>query len=131
MIKVDINTLMAVKPVLQELANTKMPAKKSFQVLRTLKAVDAEYASIEEVQRNMIMNYGKKDDQGEFVLNEEGTGYLIAEEHRAAFAKEMNELATSEIELDCAKLDIEFFDGMDLTPNQLMAIEPFIDTEEE
>lgn len=131
MIKVDINTLMAVKPVLQELANTKMPAKKSFQVLRTLKAVDAEYASIEEVQRNMIMNYGKKDDQGEFVLNEEGTGYLIAEEHQAAFMKEMNELLTSEIELDCAKLSMDLFDTMDLSPNQLMIIESFIEMDEE
>lgn len=130
MIKVNINTLMSVKSVLQELANTKMPAKQSFKILRTLKAVDAEYASIEEVQRNMITNYGKKDENGEYVLDPEGRGYLIAEEHQEEFSKEMGELLTTEVELECEKIDMAMFDNMDLSPNQLLAIEPFVEMDE-
>lgn len=130
MIKVNINTLMSVKSVLQELANTKMPAKKSFQILRTLKIIDAEYASIEEIQQNMLINYGKRDETGNFILNEMGTGYLIDDKNNEVFTKEMKEFLASEIELDCAKITVDFFDGIDLTPNQLLAIEPFIEINE-
>lgn len=130
MIKVTINTLITIKPILQELANTKMPAKKSFQILRMLKTVDTEYASIEEVQQNMLINYGKRDETGNFILNETGTGYLIDDKNNEVFAKEMKEFLTSEIELDCMKITADFFDGIDLTPNQLLAIEPFIEINE-
>lgn len=130
MIKTNVNILMTVKPILQELANTKMPAKQSFKILRTLKAVDAEYASIEEVQRNMIVNYGKKDENGEFMLDPEGRGYLIADEHQNKFAEEMNDLLFTEVELECDKISMDLFDNMNLSPNQLLAIEPFIEIED-
>lgn len=107
-----------------------MPAKQSFKILRTLKAVDAEYASIEEVQRNMITNYGKKDENGEFMLDSEGRGYLIAEEHQNKFAEEMSELLFTEVELECDKISMDLFDNMNLSPNQLLAIEPFIEIED-
>lgn len=129
MIKININTLLSIKPILQELANMKMPAKQSFKVLRTLKAVDAEYSSIEEVQRNMVVNYGKKNNNGEYILDVENQGYTIAEEYKTAFAKEMNDLLTTEVELDCDKIDINLFEKINLSPNQLLAIEPFIDIE--
>ena len=130
MIKTNVNILMTVKPILQELANTKMPAKQSFKILRTLKAVDAEYASIEEVQRNMIVSYGKKDENGEFMLDPEGRGYLIAEEHQNKFTEEMNDLLFTEVELECDKISMDLFDNMNLSPNQLLAIEPFIEIED-
>lgn len=131
MIKVNINTLMSIKPILQELANIKMPAKQSFKILRTLKAVDAEYASIEEIQRNMVANYGKKDENGEFMLDPENRGYLIADEHQNQVAKELEELMASEIELDCDKINMNVFDNINLSPSQLLAIEPFIEINEE
>lgn len=131
MIKVNINTLMSIKPILQELANIKMPAKQSFKILRTLKAVDAEYASIEEIQRNMVTNYGKKDENGEFMLDPENRGYLIAEEYQDKVAKELEELMVSEIELDCDKINMNMFDNINLSPSQLLAIEPFIEINEE
>lgn len=131
MIKVNINTLMSIKPILQELANIKMPAKQSFKILRTLKAVDAEYTSIEEIQRNMVINYGKKDENGEFMLDSENRGYLIADEYQDKVAKEVEELMASEIELDCDKINMNVFDNINLSPSQLLAIEPFIEINEE
>ena len=131
MIKVNINTLMSIKPILQELANVRMPAKQSFKILRTLKAVNAEYASIEEIQRNMVTNYGKKDENGEFILDSKNRGYLIADEYQDKVAKELEELMASEVELDCDKININIFDNISLSPSQLLAIEPFIETNEE
>ena len=127
MIKVNINTLIIIKPILQELANIKMPAKQSFKILHILKAADAEYAFIEKVQQKMILDYGKKDSNGDPILNLENHSYIIAEEHYATFEKEMSELLATEIELDCGKIDIELLDNINLSPNQLLAIEPFIE----
>lgn len=131
MIKVNINTLMSIKPILQELANIRMPAKQSFKILRILKAVDAEYASIEEIQRNIVINYGKKDENDEFMLDSENQGYLIADEYQDKVAKELEELMASEIELDCDKINMNVLDNISLSPSQLLAIEPFIEINEE
>ena len=126
MITIKIGSLIAAKPVLQELANTKMTAKQSFQVLRILKIIDVEYANIEQAQKKLFENHAQRDENGNLVLNEDGTGYIVPNENRMAFMKEMDEFTSGEINLECEQFAMELLDNMILTPNQLMAIESFI-----
>ena len=126
MIEVSVNTLIAIKPVLQQLANIEMPAKESFKILRTLKNIDKEYETIEATQRKMLEAYGEKDENGNYVPNEMG-GLKIKEDCGEAVAKEMNELLATRVNLDCNKISIELLDKMNLTPMQLMQMEEFIE----
>jgi hypothetical protein len=73
MITTNISTLLTIKPVLQHLAQTDMPARESFKTLRILKVIDKEFENIEIVQRNLFNTYGEKDEEDQLVINEDGT----------------------------------------------------------
>ena len=126
MIDVSVSTLIAIKPVLQQLANVEMPAKESFKVLRTLKCIDKEYEVIETTQRKMLEAYGEKDENGNYIPSEMG-GLKIKAECNTEFTKEMNELLGTKVSLECSKISIDLLDKMNLSPMQLMQMEEFIE----
>ena len=79
MITTTIESLLTIKPVLQKLANTSMPAREAFSILKMLKLIDKEYESIEAVQRKMLDTYGAKNEDGTFTTDEKGN-YIIKKE---------------------------------------------------
>ena len=126
MINTNISTLLTIKPVLQNLAQTDMPARESFKTLRILKVIDKEFENIETVQRNLFNTYGEKDEEGQLVINEDGT-VKIKEEMIDKFNKEMFDFLNTELSLDIQKLKIEAFDNMPISPLLLMKMEDFIE----
>ena len=125
MIEVSVSTLIAIKPILLQLANIEMPAKESFKILRTLKCIDKEYELIETTQRKMLDAYGEKDEAGNFIPVE--GGLKIKADCSEAFSNEMNDLMNTKINLECEKININLLDKMNLTPIQLMRMEEFIE----
>lgn len=126
MITTTIESLLAVKPVLQKLANTSMPAREAFKILKTLKLVDKEYESIETVQRQMLDKYGAKDEEGTFSTDEKGN-FIIKPAMINEYVAEMQNFFNEKVELDCSKLSFEMFDSIELTPAQMVTIEDFIE----
>lgn len=126
MITTTIESLLSIKPILQKLANTSMPAREAFNVLKTLKLVDKEYESIETVQRQMLEKYGARNDDGNFSTDEKGN-FIIKSELINEYVKEMQTFFDNKIELNCAKLNFSMLDSIELTPAQMIAIEDFIE----
>lgn len=126
MITTNISTLLTIKPVLQHLAQTDMPARESFKTLRILKVIDKEFENIEIVQRNLFNTYGEKDEEDQLVINEDGT-VKIKEEMLDKFNEEMFDFLNTELSLDIQKLKIEAFDNMPISPLLLMKMEDFIE----
>ena len=126
MITTTVGSLIAIKPVLQQLANLEMPAKESFAILRMLKVIDKEYESIESTQRKMLELYGDKDENGNYKSDGHG-GALIRKESAEEFATQMGDFLKMEMELECGKLKLDMLDKLQLTPNQLLKMEEFIE----
>ena len=126
MIETTVASLITIKPVLQQLANTEMPARESFKILRMLKNIDKEYEVIESTQRKMLEAYGEKDENGNYIPDEHG-GLKIKMDCMTVFTEEMNSLLATKVELDCNKLSLDLLDKMYLTPNQLLKMEDFIE----
>ena len=126
MIETTISALITIKPVLQQLANTEMPARDSFTVLRLLKVIDKEYEIIETTQRKMLEAYGARDEAGNFIPDNRG-GVTIKSENIQIFTKEMEELLKTKVNLEVTPLKLELLDKLKLTPNQLLKMEDFIE----
>lgn len=126
MITTTIESLLTIKPVLQKLANTSMPAREAFSILKMLKLVDKEYESIEVVQRKMLDTYGAKNEDGTFTTDEKGN-YIIKKEGIEDYVAEMQAFLGEKIELNCSKIKFSMLEKIDLTPAQMILIEDFID----
>lgn len=126
MIETTVASLIALKPILQQVANTEMPARESFKILRMLKNIDREYEIIEATQRKMLDTYCEKDENGNYALDE-NSNFLIKQECIAAFNEEMNSLLITKISLDNDKLNLNLLEKINLTPNQLLKLEDFIE----
>lgn len=126
MITTTIESLLTIKPVLQKLANTSMPAREAFSILKMLKLIDKEYESIEVVQRKMLDTYGAKNEDGTFATDEKGN-YIIKKESIEDYVTEMQAFLEEKIELNCSKINFSMLEKIDLTPAQMILIEDFID----
>lgn len=126
MITTTIESLLTIKPVLQKLANTSMPAREAFSILKMLKLVDKEYESIEVVQRKMLDTYGAKNEDGTFSIDEKGN-YIIKKEGIEDYIAEMQAFLGEKVELNCSKINFSMLEKIDLTPAQMILIEDFID----
>ena len=126
MITTTIESLLTIKPVLQKLANTSMPAREAFSILKMLKLVDKEYESIEVVQRKMLDTYSAKNEDGTFSIDEKGN-YIIKKEGIEDYIAEMQAFLGEKVELNCSKINFSMLEKIDLTPAQMILIEDFID----
>lgn len=126
MIETTVSSLITIKPVLQQLANTEMPARDSFTVLRLLKIIDKEYETIEATQRKMLETHGERDESGNFMPDGYG-GVIIKSDSTKAFADEMDQLLKTKVALEATPLKLEMLDKLKLTPNQLLKMEEFVE----
>ena len=126
MIETTVAALITIKPVLQQLANTELPARDSFAVLRMLKVIDKEYETIEATQRKMVEAYGDRDEFGNYKFDSRG-GVMIKEESAQTFAAEMEQLLNTSVNLEINPLKIDVLDKLQLTPTQLLKMEEFIE----
>lgn len=126
MITTTIDSLLTIKPILQKLANTSMPAREAFSILKMLKLVDKEYESIEVVQRKMLDTYGAKNEDGTFTTDEKGN-YIIKKEGIEDYVAEMQAFLGEKVELNCSRINFSMLEKIDLTPAQMMMIEDFVE----
>ena len=125
-ITTTIDSLLTIKPILQKLANTSMPAREAFSILKMLKLVDKEYESIEVVQRKMLDTYGAKNEDGTFTTDEKGN-YIIKKDGIEDYVAEMQAFLGTEVELNCAKVNIDLLDKVEVSPAQMIMMEDFIE----
>lgn len=125
MIDTTIGTLIGGKALLQNLANTSMPVRESLKVLKTLKAVENEFDTIEKAQRKLLEVYGERNEAGGFIPDQNGNVRIIAGKEQE-FAQEMKELLDAKIELNCEKIPMNILERISASPSQLMKIEDFI-----
>lgn len=130
MIKVTITDILNGTEILQKLSSTGLKAKLAWQVSRLLKAVDTEVQEFNTTRMELIKKYGEKDGQGELITDEKGNCKIITD-NIDQFTSELNELVASEIEINANKLKMDDLENIDFTPSEMIALEPFIDMEEE
>ena len=126
MIKMTITEILNVVPVLQEMSNKSFPGATSFKIARLIKACEIELQTFEESRRKIIEEYGEKDEKGELKIFD-NQQIKVKEEYREKCAVSLNELLNTEIELNVSKIPVNSLEQIDITPNELIKMEAFIE----
>lgn len=104
---------------LNKLSEMLLPAKESFKVVKLLIEIDPHINNFNLQRNKLLAKYGNTEDDETFV---------IREEDREAFLKEINELKNIEIEIEYEKIKIS--KGLTVKASDLINILDFIKIEE-
>ena len=105
----------------------KLSFKVSYRIALLANEVQKHIDFYQESFRSLLMEYSKKDEQGNPIPTEDGQGVLLSEETmQEAYAK-LNELRELDVELPDTKFSLEDFDSIEISPEEMMLIMPFIE----
>ena len=104
----------------------KLPFKTSYKLTLLAQEIEKHINYYQEQFRDLLQEYGMKDEQGNLVPTEDGQGVkLIQETMNEAYTK-LAELRELDVELPDAKFSPDDFDGVELSPEEMLVIMPFI-----
>lgn len=126
MISVKLLDIIDAVPVLRKLAESTFSGAIAFKIARLVKACEVELQTFEESRRKIIEEYGEKDEKGELKIFE-NQQIRVKEEYREKCAVSLNELLNTEVELNANKIPVDSLEQIDITPNELIKIEAFIE----
>lgn len=119
--KLTNNEIYSVANLLAELNinNIKMPVKIGFFLQKNTQVIMASAQEIEVARTSIIQSLGE--------INAEGTHYIVPPEKMAEAQKELNDLMALEQELNIHIFSLDDFEGIELTYQQLAAIQFMIE----
>lgn len=124
-----LKKLIQVKGIFVPFIRTKLPAKLSYKILKFIRAVEFEEKFLNDKLKEIIGEYGKKDENGKFVLDKDGN-IVIQEDKVDACNKAVEELDELEVNAPEIKFDLAELDSLTLSVVDIAIIEDFINKEE-
>jgi len=108
----------------------KMSVKTAYKFSKLFAQVTKETTFFDENINRLVQTYGKRDENGDFVLLEDKSGVVIDESRYAECMKEMQELNNLEVELDFnGKFTLDELEALELSYAEFEQLMPFIEEE--
>lgn len=126
MIKITMNELLNVIPVLRELSTKSFKGATTFKIARLIRELDKETILFEESRHKLAEKYGARKEDGSLDVMEDGT-IKIQEDKIQECNEEMTILLTTEIEINAEKISVEAFNDIEISPSQAIIIDALID----
>lgn len=109
-----------------KLKSQKLPFKTSYRLTLLSQEVQKHVDFYQEKFRELIMEYSKKDEEGNPVPLEDGQGVLLKEETVGEAYEKLAELRELDVELPDTKFSVDDFGNIELSPEEMVVIMPFI-----
>ena len=104
----------------------KLPFKTSYRLTMLAQEIEKHIVYYQEQFRNLLNEYGQKDDNGNLIPTSDGQGIRLIEDKMEEAYTKISELRTLEIELPDYTFSADDFDNIELSPEEMIAIMPFI-----
>ena len=111
----------------EKVKSQKLPFKTSYRLTLLTQEIQKHIDFYQEKFRELITEYSKKDENGNPLPNEDGTGIMLKEATMNEAYTKLNELRELEVELPDTKFSPEDFGTIELTPMEMNTILPFIE----
>ena len=111
----------------EKVKSQKLPFKTSYRVALLVNEVQKHIDFYQESFRNLLMEYSKKDEEGNPVPTEDGQGVLLKEETMGEAYEKLAELRELDVELPDTKFSVDDFGSIELSPEEMVIIMPFIE----
>lgn len=106
--------------------NQKLTMKTAYKLAQLARAIESESTFYRETLSKIIDQYGQKNEQGELIPTEDGTGVKLMAGKEEECYKAVFELQNVDIDLPDIQFDIEEFANIELTVTEMGAILPFL-----
>lgn len=110
----------------EKIKSLKLPFKTSYRLALLALEVEKHINYYQEQFRSLLNEYGKKDDNGNLVPTDDGQGIRLVEETMEEVYTKISELRNLEVELNGYSFTADDFDGIELSPEEMVVILPFI-----
>ena len=121
--------LISVSETLQTIVDQKLPFSLAYKFAKLAKLVDENREFYGQSINKLINEYGEKDENGE--LKQVEGGFTIKPDLIGEFNEEVNKLQSIEVTDEYPTFTFsDFEDKIELTPRDLILLEPFIKTED-
>ena len=104
-----------------------LPLKSAYKLNKIKKTVDKEMEFYGNKFQEILDTYAQKDDNGEYIMSEDGTQILIIDGKVEECNQTLEELQKMEIEVETYGLTIDELGDAECSSDQLDAIMPFIE----
>lgn len=106
--------------------NRSLPIKASYAISKNLLKLEKE-AEIYNLEREKLLDkYSEKDENGNRKVGKNGN-VIIKKEHIEDWNREITELLDIEVEIDIHKFALAVLDHVEISPQELMAIDFMIE----
>ena len=133
MIQVTMAQLVAMSELLRRLSNHRFPAGKqatAYQLNKLQRAVTAELKYFQDQRRQLIEEYGQSRNatREELVGGAESTVWEVLPTTPSwpMFLSRLNELLNVRVELPCQQFNLNMFDTIELSVQDISILEPFL-----
>lgn len=124
--RIKVTQLLSAKPALTKLSEARLQTRGAYRVMRLIKALNPEFEAIEETRMKIVRESCELDPSGNPLADQDGFVIFKAGVTREDFLAKNRELADSEIDVDVEPVRIALIDGVELSPIEMMALDPFI-----
>jgi hypothetical protein len=83
---------------IEKLSKERLPVKCALNLSKTLEALNLARAEYENIRNELLIKYGDKNNDGDMLLNEDGT-VKFTEQNLLAFSEEMQREIDKEIDI--------------------------------
>ena len=124
--KLKMYEIIDLPTIFGKLKGQKLPFKTAYKIVLFTQEVQKHVDFYQETFRNLLNEYGKKDEQGNLVPTSDGQGVLLVEETMSEAYQKLAELRDLEVELPDAKFSVDDFGSIEISPEEMMVIMPFV-----
>lgn len=122
MIQVKLGELLNMIPVLQKLSEKpNSSGRMLYKISKLILKIRQEAESFNTAKRGMLKKYGVVDANGEYLIGED-RDYLIKEQLKEEFNKEVTNLINTNVDIGIDYFLAEDFDNLELTPQELISL---------
>ena len=111
----------------EKVKSQKLPFKTSYRMTLLATEIQKHIDFYQEKFRDLLMNYSKKDEGGNPIPTADGQGVLLAEETMDEAYAKLAELRDLDVELPDTKFSVDDFGDIELSPEEMVVVMPFIE----
>lgn len=124
--KIKMNQIVEFQKFYENIKNMKFPLKTAYKLNRLITQVNNEISFYQQKFSEIINEFGKRDENGEFVYSQDGSSIEIIEGRQSECQEKVNELQNLEAEIQDIFFTIDELDGLNLTLYEMNCLLPFI-----
>ncbi len=126
LIKVNLNDVVNSTQTFNKLMQQPFKGSLAFKIARLARELEKEMQTFNNERMKIIRKYGKKDENGELIIDENGNVNFDTDKINE-LNNEFNSLLETELEINADKLPMDSIDEFELTPQEVIGIEKFFE----